>query len=100
MIDTNRFLNSIHEAGIEFISGVPDSLLKHVCTGITDRYPSQSHIIATNEGSAVALAIGHYLATKKPALVYMQNSGLGNVVNPLLSFADPEVYSIPMIMLI
>jgi phosphonopyruvate decarboxylase len=100
MIATNVFLDAIQKAGIEFISGVPDSLLKHICAGITNSYSSHNHIIATNEGSAVGLAIGHYLATSKPALVYMQNSGLGNVINPILSLADPEVYSIPMVLLI
>ena len=100
MIATNVFLDAIQKAGIEFISGVPDSLLKHICAGITNSYSSHNHIIATNEGSAVGLAIGHYLATSEPALVYMQNSGLGNVINPILSLADPEVYSIPMVLLI
>ena len=59
-----------------------------------------SHFITSNEGSAVALAIGHHLATKKIACVYMQNSGLGNAINPLISIAHKKVYSIPMLLLI
>ncbi len=58
------------------------------------------HIIATNEGSAISLAIGSYLATNKIGVVYMQNSGLGNAINPLVSLADPMVYGIPMILVI
>ncbi len=100
MITTTAFLHGLDLAGISFVTGVPDSLLKHICAHITDVFPPDRHIIATNEGSAVGLAIGHYLATARPALVYMQNSGLGNVVNPLTSLADPEVYAVPMLLLI
>jgi phosphonopyruvate decarboxylase len=88
------------ESGIEFITGVPDSLLKDICFHIQIEFLSTQHVIATNEGSAVALAIGHYLSTGSPALVYMQNSGLGNAINPLVSLADSEIYGIPMILLI
>ncbi len=100
MISTTDFLQGLEHAGISFVTGVPDSLLKHICAHVTDAFPPDRHIIATNEGSAVGLAIGHYLATANPALVYMQNSGLGNVVNPLTSLADPEVYAAPMLLLI
>ena len=100
MIDTKSFVDSMNQAEIRFITGVPDSLLKDICAQITTSFPSNMHIIAANEGSSVALAIGHYLSTKRPALVYMQNSGLGNTINPLTSLADPLVYSIPMIILI
>jgi len=88
------------ENGINFYIGVPDSLLKDFCSYIADNVSSENHIISSNEGSAVALAAGHYLATGNPALVYMQNSGLGNSINPLLSLADREVYGIPMILMI
>ena len=77
-----------------------DSLLKHFCLCIDDNIPIERHIITANEGNAVALAAGYHLATGKLPLVYMQNSGLGNSVNPLLSLCDPEVYSIPMLLLI
>ena len=100
MISTLEFMDGLTSAGIDFVTGVPDSLLKEICAQITDSFPVEKHIIATNEGSSVALAIGHYLATTRPALVYMQNSGLGNSVNPLSSLADPSVYAIPLVMLI
>jgi phosphonopyruvate decarboxylase len=85
---------------LDFFTGVPDSLLKDFCAYVTDHVPTADHVIAANEGNAVALAMGHFLGTGKPALVYMQNSGIGNAVNPLLSLADPEVYSIPMLLVI
>tara|TARA_B100001250_G_C19815814_1_gene798303 strand:+ start:2128 stop:3273 length:1146 start_codon:yes stop_codon:yes gene_type:complete len=92
----NEFINN----GISFFTGVPDSLLKNFCGYIEDNVKKTNHIIAANEGNAIAIASGHYLATNKIPLVYMQNSGLGNAINPLLSLCDPDVYSIPMIILI
>jgi phosphonopyruvate decarboxylase len=85
---------------ISFFCGVPDSLLKDFCSYVTDKASPNKHIITANEGSSIALASGYYLATKKSALVYMQNSGLGNAINPLVSLADPEVYSIPILLMI
>ncbi|TVR15583.1 MAG: phosphonopyruvate decarboxylase [Planctomycetota bacterium] len=90
----------IREQGIRFSTGVPDSLLKGFCAYLTENSGNRDHVIAANEGNAIALAVGHYLSTGKPALVYMQNSGIGNAINPLLSLADPEVYSVPMLLLI
>jgi phosphonopyruvate decarboxylase len=86
--------------GIGFFTGVPDSLLKHFCAYIRDAAPPAAHVTAVNEGAAVGLAAGHYLATGKTALVYMQNSGIGNAVNPLLSLCDKDVYRVPMLLLI
>lgn len=100
MIDTVEFISGMDKAGIQFVTGVPDSLLKEICACITSKFGPKQHIIATNEGSAIGLAIGHHLATNRPALVYMQNSGLGNVVNPLTSLADPLVYAVPMVLMI
>ncbi len=100
MIETNKFFDTLNSCDVNFFAGVPDSLLKHLCAYISDRVPSGQHVIAANEGSAVALATGHYLSTGTPALVYMQNSGQGNAVNPLVSLADPEVYGIPMLLLV
>ncbi len=85
---------------INCFAGVPDSLLKDFCAYITDNTTLKEHTITANEGNAIALAAGHYLATGNPALVYMQNSGIGNCVNPLLSLTDEEVYNIPLLMLI
>jgi len=99
MINVARFINCLSDLDIEFFTGVPDSLLKSFCAYVTDNC-GENHVIAANEGGAVGLAAGHYLATGNPALVYMQNSGQGNAVNPLCSLADPDVYSIPMVLLV
>ena len=100
MINTEKFCEVLLvDCDLEFIVGVPDSLLKSFCAYITDKCGG-NHIIAANEGGAIGLAAGHYLAKGKPALVYMQNSGQGNAVNPLASLADPDVYSIPMVLLV
>ena len=100
MIDVKKAYEALTASGIDMFTGVPDSLLKNICAYITDTAPHDKHIIAANEGNAVGIAAGHYLATGRPALVYMQNSGLGNTVNPLLSLADEKVYSIPMVLMI
>jgi phosphonopyruvate decarboxylase len=100
MLLPHEFYDSCTKQGISLFTGVPDSLLQDFCAYLTDHLPHQSHVIAANEGGAVGLATGHYLATGNPALVYMQNSGQGNAVNPLLSLADSEVYGIPMLLLV
>ena len=94
------FYSELTSRGLEAFYGVPDSLLKELCSCISESASAGQHIIAANEGNALALAAGHYLATGKPAVVYMQNSGLGNVVNPLLSLTDAAVYSIPALLVI
>ena len=65
-----------------------------------DEFSSSNHIIGANEGASIGLAIGHHLSSGKVPLVYLQNSGLGNTINPLISLASQEVYSIPIILLI
>ena len=100
MVDVGYFFSSLRDSEVDFFAGVPDSLLKDICAFITDNSLPDKHIIAANEGNAISLGIGYHLATKKIPLIYMQNSGLGNVINPLLSLADPDVYSIPMLLLI
>ena len=100
MINTQKFYESLNQNGVDFYTGVPDSLLKDICSHISDNAPADKHVISANEGGAVALAMGYYLATSKTPLVYMQNSGFGNTINPLLSLADPKVYSIPMLLVI
>jgi phosphonopyruvate decarboxylase len=100
MIDPKWFFNTLTENGIEFYTGVPDSLLKNICSYIADNTASAKHVIAANEGGAMAVAIGYHLATKKLPLVYMQNSGLGNATNPILSLLDQQAYSIPALMMI
>lgn len=100
MIDCKQFFEELKSAGLEFYAGVPDSLLKNFCFYVADHLSPQQHVITANEGSAIGLATGYHLATGKIPVVYLQNSGLGNAINPLLSIADPQVYSIPMILII
>ena len=100
MIKCEDLFNILKQNNINCFCGVPDSLLKDFCAYITDNTDNKNHTITANEGNAIALAAGHYLATSNPALVYMQNSGLGNCVNPLLSLTDEEVYNIPLLMFI
>jgi phosphonopyruvate decarboxylase len=100
MIVCQNFYKFLVRNNIDFFTGVPDSLLKDFCAYVTDNTDESKNIIAANEGNAIALATGYYLATGKSGLVYMQNSGLGNTVNPLTSLADKEVYSIPMLLLV
>ena len=100
MVSPKFFIEALREKGIDCFAGVPDSLLKNICAYITDNCDAQHNIITANEGAAVGLAAGHYLATGKPACVYMQNSGEGNIINPLASLTDPEVYNIPVLLLI
>lgn len=100
MIRPEFFIEKLKEKGIDCFAGVPDSLLKNMCAYITDHCDAAHNIIAANEGAAVGLAAGHYLATGKPACVYMQNSGEGNIINPLASLTDQEVYNIPVLLLI
>lgn len=100
MITPKFFIEKLRAEGVDFYTGVPDSLLKNVCAYITDNVDERHNIIAANEGGAVALAAGYHLATGKVGCVYMQNSGEGNAVNPLASLTDKEVYHIPVLLLI
>lgn len=107
MTETVRtFLNPAHffmllrGHGTTFFTGVPDSLLKDMCAYITDSLPASNHVIAANEGTALSIAAGHHLATGKIACVYLQNSGLGNTVNPLLSLCSNKVYAIPALLIV
>lgn len=99
MIKTDFFFKFLKRNGINFFCGVPDSVLKE-----TDNYfakfKNKQNIINHNEGGAIATAIGYFLKTKKIAGVYLQNSGLGNIINPIVSIANEKVYSIPMLLII
>ncbi len=99
MINVNNLIKFFKKNKIDFFTGVPDSILRNFSLKI-DNFPSKKHIIATNEGSAIALGAGYYLSKKKLPLVYLQNSGLGNAINPLISLTHKNVYSIPMILMI
>jgi len=100
MISPKFFYDTLASKGIDFYAGVPDSLLKNLCAYITDHADAMHNIIAANEGGAMGLAAGHYLATGKIPVVYMQNSGEGNIINPLASLTDKEVYNIPVLLVI
>jgi phosphonopyruvate decarboxylase len=100
MISPRCFVGALKSIQIDFFTGVPDSLLKNICAYITDNSSIENNIIAANEGAAIGLATGYYLSTNRIPVVYMQNSGLGNTVNPLLSLTDKEVYNIPVLLLI
>ena len=100
MIAPKDFIETLRTGGVEFYAGVPDSLLKNLCAYITDTIRRENNIIAANEGNAVGLAAGYHLATGKTGCVYMQNSGEGNIVNPLLSLMDADVYKMPMLLII
>ena len=99
MIKVERLLEII---GADFYTGVPDSQLKALCDYLCDTYGNDSlhHIIAANEGNCTALAAGYHLATGKIPVVYMQNSGEGNIINPVASLLNERVYAIPMIFMI
>jgi phosphonopyruvate decarboxylase len=90
---------TLRSFGIHFFSGVPDSILKEFCIHLAKLSTAQ-HITAANEGTAIGLAIGHHLATGSIPVVYMQNSGLGNAINPLVSLAHSDVYQIPLLLII
>lgn len=100
MINTKDFLNFANKIGITFFTGVPDSLLKEFSLALEKKFTIKNHIIAANEGGAIGLAVGYNLATSKIPMVYLQNSGLGNIVNPVTSIADKNIFSIPMILMI
>lgn len=100
MVRPDFFVNTLKEHQIDFYAGVPDSLLKNICAYITDNLPVEQNIIAANEGGAMGIAAGYHLATGKIPVVYMQNSGEGNIINPLASLTDKEVYNIPVLLVI
>jgi phosphonopyruvate decarboxylase len=95
MIEAKEILNFFISKKVKNYIGVPDSLLSTLSINI-----KKNHIISSNEGNAIAIAIGTYMASSKPSVVYLQNSGIGNLLNPLVSLADKEVYSFPIFMII
>ena len=99
MIKTKSLVNILIKNNSNFFTGVPDSVLKELSIYLQNK-PKKNHVVASNEGSAISIGIGHYLSTKKIPCIYMQNSGLSNALNPLISIAHPKVYSIPLILII
>lgn len=96
----DKLLQALEQRGIHTIIGVPDSTLKQFCDGLQNYKGNINHYVPVNEGAAVGLAVGSYLADGKPACVYMQNSGIGNAVNPIASLANRDIYGIPMLFLV
>ena len=99
MIKVSSLINLLKKNNNKFFTGVPDSVLKELSYSLQKK-SKKNHIIATNEGAAVSIGIGHYLSTKSIPCIYMQNSGLSNALNPLISIAHEKVYSIPLILII
>lgn len=101
-MDAQHLLSACERAGIDFFTGVPDSQLKGLCDTLFATYgvSGKQHIVAANEGNAIALCAGHYLASGRPGLCYMQNSGLGNAVNPIASLMDSQVYGLPCLLVV
>ncbi len=97
MIKIESLINLLKKNKCDFFSGVPDSVLKELSSILKNK---TKHILATNEGAAVSIGIGNYLSTKRIPAIYMQNSGLSNALNPLISIAHKKVYSIPLILII
>lgn len=99
-ITGSDLLQMFHASGIRLFTGVPDSVLGGFCRACEALAPPARHVAAANEGAAVALASGWWFARGEPGLVYMQNSGLGNAINPLISLAHAKVYAVPMVLLV
>ena len=99
MIKVGSLIDLLKKNKSSFFTGVPDSVLKELSSSLQN-INSKKHIIATSEGSAISIGIGQYLSTKKIPVIYMQNSGLSNALNPLISIAHEKVYSIPLILII
>lgn len=100
MVNQKELFEALDAMGVDFFTGVPDSLLNDFCLYMTNNMTAEQHVMAANEGNAIAIAAGHYMATGKLPLVYMQNSGIGNATNPLLSLTHDCVYGIPMLLVI
>lgn len=100
MVNQQSLFEALDSLGVKFFTGVPDSLLNDFCLYMTNNIPDSCHVMAANEGNAIGIAAGNYMATGNIPLVYMQNSGIGNATNPLLSLTHDCVYGIPMILVI
>lgn len=100
MVDLKQLFEALDKKSVKFFTGVPDSLLNNFCLYLVENIPDGRHVMAANEGNAIAIAAGNYMATGNIPVVYMQNSGIGNATNPLLSLTHDCVYGIPMILVI
>jgi phosphonopyruvate decarboxylase len=100
MIDPITFLKILKKKEIKFITGVPDSAMEGFCSALFKFYPKNNFMVSSSEGSALSFCIGYYLAKKKIPIIYLQNSGLGNLINPLVSLTHKKIYSIPLLLMI
>ena len=100
MHNNKSLFEIFNNQGVDFFSGVPDSLLAEFSSELEANSKKIKHLICPNEGNAIATAIGYHAATKKISVVYMQNSGIGNAINPLISLAHKKVWSIPIVLVI
>lgn len=99
-MDSKVLVDILKQFGLNFLTGVPDSGLRNFLVYVENHQNEIEHVHAANEGQAIGIATGHYLATGFMPVVYFQNAGLGNIVNPLTSLADESVYGIPMLLLV
>ena len=100
MLKAKNFINSLQSLGIDFFTGVPDSLMSEFSKSLHFDFNDKNHIISTNEGSALGICMGYSLGTGRTPLIYMQNSGLGNIINPYTSLLNSDVYNIPFVLLV
>jgi len=100
MIQSKELFEVLKQQDLSFITGVPCSTYRDFLIYVNNHEEEITHIRATSEGESIGIAAGYYLATQKVPLVYMQNSGLGNAINPLTSLMDKEVYSIPALLFV
>lgn len=98
MLKPKEFYDLISRLGVNFYAGIPNTILNPFVGYIQDH--SKNHYICANEGNAVGMGIGHYLSTGEIPCIYLENSGLGNALNPIYSLADSEIYSLPMLIII
>ena len=100
MIKAKNFIYELKRLNVDFFSGVPDSLMSEFSKSLHFDFNDENHIISTNEGSALGMCMGYNIATEKVPLIYMQNSGLGNFINPYTSLLYEDIYKIPFLLLI
>lgn len=100
MLNQKLVVDEFARNSVTFFSGVPDSYLNGFCNYLLNHVSANRNVIAANEGNAISIASGYFFATRQIPLVYMQNSGMGNTINPLASLTDEHVYAVPMILLI
>ena len=100
MLNPHTLFNVLQDQQFDFFSGVPDSILKHFLSVLNKKLEKNKYIITANEGNALAICVGYYIATQKVPVLFLQNSGIGNIINPYLSLASPFVYDIPLLLII